>query len=63
MYQLVADYVTKNNTTFEAVAKKVGISRVNLHQKLTGKREFRLTEAFKLADMLGTSVDSLRQYL
>ena len=63
MHQLVADYVKANGMTFDAIAKKLGITRVSLWQKLNGKREFKLSEAYALADILGVSVDEFRKYI
>jgi hypothetical protein len=39
------------------------MTRTTLHQKLSGESEFKLGEAFALADALGCKVDDLRKPL
>lgn len=56
----VGAYIERTGTTKGELAKKLGMSRVSLHSKLMGQTEFRLSEAERLASILGCSVDELR---
>ena len=56
----VGAYIERTGTTKSELAQKLGMSRVTLHSKLTGQTEFRLSEAERLAHILGCSVDDLR---
>jgi DNA-binding XRE family transcriptional regulator len=56
----VGAYIERTGTTKSELAQKLGMSRVTLHSKLTGQTEFRLSEAERLAQILGCSVDDLR---
>lgn len=56
----VGAYIERTGTTKGELAQKLGMSRVTLHSKLTGQTEFRLSEAERLAQILGCSVDDLR---
>ena len=56
----VGAYIERTGTTKSELAKKLGMSRVSLHSKLVGQTEFRLSEAERLAAILGCSVDELR---
>lgn len=56
----VGAYIERTGTTKGELASQLGMSRVSLHSKLTGQTEFRLSEAERLADILGCSVDELR---
>lgn len=59
----VGAYIARTGTTREDLAAKLGMTRVTLHQKLNGESEFKLGEAFALADALGCTVDDLRKPL
>lgn len=56
----VGAYIERTGTTKGELASQLGMSRVSLHSKLTGQTEFRLSEAERLANILGCSVDELR---
>ena len=56
----VGAYLERTGETKSELANKLGMSRVSLHSKLIGHTEFRLSEAERLAEILGCSVDDLR---
>lgn len=56
----VGAYIERTGTTKSELADMLGMSRVTLHSKLAGQTEFRLSEAERLAQILGCSVDDLR---
>lgn len=56
----VGAYIERTGTTKTELAKQLGMSRVTLHSKLVGRSEFRLSEAERLATIIGCSVDELR---
>ena len=56
----VGAYIERTGTTKGELASQLGMSRVSLRSKLTGQTEFRLSEAERLANILGCSVDELR---
>lgn len=55
--QVVDDYVSDNHTTKEALAKEVEIGRTSFFSKLRGSSEFSLSEGYRLAKVLGYSLD------
>ena len=59
----VGAYIARTGATRESLAEKIGVSRVAFWSKLNGEAEFKLSEAFALADELGCSVDDLRKPL
>lgn len=52
-------YVKENDTTKDAVAKGIGISRSSFYDKLAGKSPWMLEEAIKLSDVMGCTVQEL----
>lgn len=58
--ECVSEHVGANGTTLEAVAGKLGITRVSLWSKLRGKTRFYADELFMLADILGCDVNLFR---
>lgn len=56
----VGAFTERTGTTKQELAEKLGMSRVTLHNKLMGNSEFSLSEAQKLAGILGCTVDDLR---
>ncbi len=59
----VGAYVGRTGTTKREIAEALGIGENTLYAKLRGESEFTLSEAGKLADMLGCSIDSLTKPL
>lgn len=57
--QNINDYVDGHNTTKDALAKAIGISRSSLYDKMSGKRPWMLEEVIKLADFMGCTVQDL----
>lgn len=57
--QHINDYVDEHDTTREALAKAIGISRSSLYDKMSGKRPWMLEEVIKLADFMGCTVQDL----
>ena len=53
-------YLATSGATKQSVAASLGITTVTLNSKLKGDSEFTLTQAFDLADLIGCSVDDLR---
>lgn len=58
--ECVSVHVGSNGTTLEAVAGKLGITRVSLWSKLHGKTRFYADELFVLADLIGRNVNEFR---
>lgn len=56
----VGAFIERTGMTKAELANQLGMSRVSLHSKLSGQTEFRLSEAERLAEILGCSVDDLR---
>lgn len=57
---LLGAYMLKTKTTKRQVADHLGIkSTTTLNHKLEGKSEFSLSEAGKLAQLLGCTLDEL----
>lgn len=52
-------YVEQQNTTKDAIAKAIGISRSSLYDKMSGKRPWMLSEVIDLAAFMGCSVEDL----
>lgn len=61
LQETVGRYIKANETTMEAVADRLGISRSSLFNKIRGSNEFSLSEAFGLSKLLGISIDELYQ--
>ena len=59
----VGAYLARTGVSRESLAESIGMSRNSFYQKLIGESEFKLSEAFALADVLGCSVDDLRKPL
>jgi DNA-binding XRE family transcriptional regulator len=59
----VGAYIARTGVSRESLAEKIGMSRTTFYQKLNGETEFKLGEAFALADAIGCSVDDLRKPL
>ena len=57
--QAFNDYVSENNTTKDVVAAKLGFSRSTFFMKLRGDSEFSLSEAHRVAQLLGCSMEDL----
>lgn len=55
----IDNYVDKQATTKDAVAKAIHISRSSFYDKLKGKRPWMLTEIIDLAEYMGCTVDNL----
>lgn len=57
---LLGAYMLRTQTTKRQVADRLGIkSTTTLKNKLEGKSEFSLSEAGKLAQLLGVTIDEL----
>lgn len=56
----VGAFIERTGMTKAELANQLGMSRVSLHSKLSGQTEFRLSEAERLAEILGCTVDDLR---
>ena len=57
----IRDYLDRTGRTREALAGDLGMSRQTLRKKTSGKIEFKLSEAVKLAGILGCTVDDFRK--
>lgn len=55
----IDNYVRDRNTTKDAVAKAIGISRSSLYDKLGGKRPWLLSEVIDLAAYMGCTVNDI----
>ena len=60
--KLLNQAIVDSGITITALAKKVGIKRATLYNKLNGKSEFTGTEIVKLTDVLHLS-DDLRDQI
>lgn len=58
--KLVNEHITARGITLEALAREIGISRVSLWKKLSGRSPFLVNEAFVLADVVGFDVNLFR---
>lgn len=58
--KLVNEYINARGITLEALAGMIGISRVSLWKKLSGRSPFLVNEAFALADVVGFDVNLFR---
>lgn len=54
--ELVSKYIRHSGYKLQYVAKALDISSSALHQKLSGKTQFKLSEAEKLSEMLGMTM-------
>lgn len=57
----VNQYVETHDTNREEIASQLGMNRQSLYNKLNGKTEFTMEEAYKLSRMLGITVDELAE--
>ena len=57
--QAVSEYVAVEATTKDALAKELGVSRSAFFMKLRGDSEFTLSEAYRLSQAIGCTVDDL----
>lgn len=57
----VGAYLMRERKTKSELSQELGMSTRTLHDKLVGNVEFRLSEAIKLADILGCKVDDFRK--
>ena len=55
----VDSYVVEHETTKDALALAIGISRSSLYDKLSGKRPWMLSEVIDLANHMGCTVNDL----
>jgi DNA-binding XRE family transcriptional regulator len=55
----IKKYVKDNNTTREALANGIGISRSSLYDKIGEKSPWTLDEAIAMADFMGCTVQDL----
>ena len=54
-------YLAVNETTKDALAKELGMTRQTLHNKISGVSEFKLSEAVQLSKLLDCDVDELME--
>lgn len=57
---LVALHCSDTGDTRQNIAHELGISPRSLYSKLNGSSEFKLSEAERLSEILGCSVDELK---
>ena len=57
LQETVGQYAEAKETTKEAIADQIGMSRSSFFNKLRGSFEFSLSEAFKLSRILDVSLD------
>ena len=55
----IKKYAKDNNTTREALANGIGISRSSLYDKINERSPWTLDEAIAMADFMGCSVQDL----
>jgi len=55
----IEQYISDHDTTKDAIASAIGISRSSLYDKLSGKRPWMLIEVIDLADFMSCTVDDL----
>ena len=53
----VKKYALENGTTVDAMAKAAGMNRATLYVKLSGKTEFKVSEAVKMAEIMGIDLE------
>lgn len=53
----VTDFAKANNTTKEELALKLGFKHTSFYNKLCGKSEYTLSEAYSLSRELGCTLD------
>ncbi len=56
----VAIYLSRTGVTRDELAQQLGITRQSLRSKLDGEVDFKLSEGFALAGILGCSLDDFR---
>jgi len=54
--------ITEKNETIKSVAKKAGMSRNTLGNKLDGKTSFTIAEIYKISDILDISSEEVVKY-
>lgn len=52
--------MAEHGVTISALASKLGMSSKSLASKISGKSEFRMGEAIKVAQLLGLTGDDMR---
>lgn len=57
--QCVTEYMDRTGDTLDSVAERLGMGRDSLAERLSGRVEFTLREAFDLSRILGCTVDEL----
>lgn len=57
--EVINRYVEEKGVSKDALANSLGISRSSFFNKVNGRNEFSLSEAFKVSRMLGISIDQL----
>ena len=57
--ELVNEYAARTGTTRQELADRLGMSRVSLYMRLKGSIEFSLSQAVKLAEILGCDLTDL----
>lgn len=62
-HKLLQAHIDWEGTTYEEVAKELGISSRSFRQKRYGQRQFTFSEAHALASMLGVTLDELWESL
>lgn len=56
----VGAYLEREGATKKGLAAQLGISTVTLNLKMDGKTEFTFSEAIRLSEILGCTVNDLR---
>lgn len=59
LQQAVSDFVRENSMTKDTLAQSIGVGRTSFFNKLRGKSEFSLKEAYALSREMGCSIDEL----
>ena len=57
--ELIKDYLKKNNTDINELVKVIGISKETFNKSINNKREFYLTEIYKLSEVLGLTKEQI----
>ena len=57
--ELVDGYIDEHQTTREAIARELGMSKSSYFQKMRGEYDFSFEEAYKLSKMLDVTMDEL----
>lgn len=52
-------FAIENGVTVESIAKATGMCTTSLFNKLSGRTEFKFSEAARLAEVLGIDLDEL----